>query len=349
MHVDVGESLDRVIRTVESRTHGTRDLVKDMYIATMTFLVDKTIVKSEFQTPIDIDTMASEKLLFSGTRSLRFGNNRPFKVIIGDRSKAVKVFRNGGIHVTGLKNGAQLSYILSVVVDTFQPLSDEATTSMSTDEILGYVETGVEMMNWFCKMPYEIDLDRLKALLLEARIPCKYDRSEKSTTNLSLKNFRGDDTSISVARTGTIRLSGKLVETIVRGFYFIVDFLDANKALLSVSAASSSVAAVSNNNNTRKKRKRDNDAEEGDDVAAEEDVDKDLLRKSLGIVVDDDDGDAPRATTRIPPEPEKGKRNPARRRRRTKTEMNDDHDLIRSELDIGDGMKKEDEEEDDDV
>jgi hypothetical protein len=28
--------------------------------------------------------------------------------------------------------------------------------------------------------------------------------------------------------------------------------------------------------------------------------------------------------------------------------MNDDHDLIRSELDIGDGMKKEDEEEDDD-
>ena len=263
----VGSYLDDMIHEVESETHGKRPVLKDMKLGTMTFMLNHAVVQSEYETPIDLERIAVEaskvkRLRVGDDKSKKFGNSMPCKVNVVGKYKSVKLFRAGGMHMAGLKSGVQLADVMSVAFVMYDRRAEEVDAD-DKDNVRTLVQGGVQMMKWFSQVPYEVDLDALKALLLKSGTPCKYDRADKSP-NLSLKHFRGKDASISVSRTGTLSFTGKKARSIIDVYFFIVDLLFSNRATLECPETEK----------PEKKRKRSD---------AEDDKENRMIRESFNI------------------------------------------------------------------
>ena len=221
-------NIESIISSVKKRTLATsREIssteIEDMKVGTITMFVDKRTIEDIVSIPIDIDALLGSKsttLLPSQNRG--FTNAATFTVLSDGSTKSVKIFKNGTLHLTGIKSGRHVLDVLRATLSSLAPLRE--IKGHGKKELNELSAKSISMMNWFFGIGFKLDLTALKRVLIEKlKIPCVYDREQTHCLKIG-KEHNGGVTVI-VYTTGKIMLSGRSADEFVKSHALVIKIM----------------------------------------------------------------------------------------------------------------------------
>lgn len=187
-------SLDACFETLSS-LYDVENIEKPVKISTMTLLF-KTL-------PFDVEELYANALDSQKT----FRNCIIIKDGVGTGKICIKIFKNGGLHVTGPKKmGDALTHLKA-------KLPGVSPTSVS-----------IQMLNTTFKFARDVDMSHTYAKMVDQPCFVSYDTSIHAAMNIKFKGFGG---ALLLYRTGSVVMAGfKNPESITEAFKFLTGFFD---------------------------------------------------------------------------------------------------------------------------
>ena len=150
-----------------------------------------------------------------------------FKTLVAKRCIAIKVFSNGGMHVTGCISVISAISFARSVLDIVQKCAELANVIEVANAPLALLDYNIQMINSTFYLNVPIDLAKLSGLMT---LPFKYDKDIHHAMR-----FKSCPTGASVLlfMSGAVILTGaKNPAAIFEGFKTVVDLVDANYSVV---------------------------------------------------------------------------------------------------------------------
>ena len=151
---------------------------------------------------------------------------------------SVKIFKNGSIQMSGIKNIKACNNVLKKLVTELERVL--AIIENNNIREINFIENNekiviskfkIDMINSGFELKYEIDREIFYNVLLEKNIECKFEPSIHAGVNIKyLIDNELKKVSVFVFESGSIIITGaKTIDNIVKTYEFISDFINKNK------------------------------------------------------------------------------------------------------------------------
>ena len=157
-----------------------------------------------------------------------FMNSVVCKVESMGQLKSVKIFSNGKLHLTGVRNGTHAMDVVDAALETILSLKKASVAAEPTGADFAYVEMQLCMLNCYFHIGYKVDLDEFKDVLFRHyNVPGLYHRD--SYPGLKFKT-PADKIKVIMFNTGNVLVSSSNVENILKAKEFVAEVAASQRA-----------------------------------------------------------------------------------------------------------------------